>query len=77
MRHDMEAKEIAYLLLQHKYLCMILGKEDYTEEEALAQSHKVFPTNWYFTDTDRKIKLIARAIKEKRNLREICEADQS
>lgn len=73
----MDAKEIAYLLLQDKYLRMILGKDNYTEDEVFAQIHKLFPMDWSLLGVDLKIKLIAKAIKEKKNLREIFDRESN
>ncbi|MBR2678528.1 MAG: hypothetical protein IKE63_03840 [Bacilli bacterium] len=73
----MDTKEIVYLLLQDKYLKIILGKDKYTEDEVMAQSHMLFPMDWSYVDYDLKNKLISKAIKEKRNLREIYEREMN
>ena len=67
----MDNKEIVYLILQDKYLRMFLNKEDYTEEEAIANSSKLFPTDWSFINIDDNIKYINEAISKGKNLKEV------
>lgn len=73
----METNEVAYLLLQNRYLKMILEKDNYSEEEVLKMHHKLFPTDWTYIDFDLRNKLIAKAIKEKKNLIEVYEREMN
>lgn len=68
----MENKEIAYLILQSKYLKM-LGYDNSSEEEILKNSLKLFPSDWFNYDIDKKIELIAKAINNNVNLNSIVE----
>ena len=68
---EVNIKEIGYMLLQDKYLKVILGKDNYTTKEVMLKSYKLFPKNWSFADLDMKNRLITKAIKEKRSLVEI------
>ena len=78
----MDKREIVYLMLQDKYIKMILNKNNYTSEEVGANSHNLFPLDWSFVDIENKIKYITEAIEEKKNLiyvynqKEIEEMDQ-
>lgn len=71
----MDKKEVAYLILQDKYIKIILNKDDYTAEEVTANSHKLFPFDWSFVDIEDKIRYITEAIKEKKNLIEVYERE--
>ena len=68
-------KEAAYLLLQNQYLKQILDKDEYTEEEVIEYSNKLFPNEWFLIDVEKRIQLISKAIKEKRDLNEIYERE--
>ena len=71
----MTNEDIAYLLLQNKYLKQKLGKDNYTEAEVIANSNKIFPMDWFSIDAKTRIKIISKAIKEKRDLNEIYERE--
>lgn len=67
----MDANELAYLILQHKYL-EIMGLKDYSEDEILKVYNQYFPENWGVEYTyDKKIQLISNAIKQNRNLKDV------
>ena len=53
----MDNKEIVYLILQDKYLRLAFNKEDYTEEEVILNSSKIFPTDWSYLNIDDNLSL--------------------
>lgn len=71
----MDTKELAYLILQGEYVKMILGKDDYTEAEVMAQTNYLFPDGWTLLDSERRLELVGKAIEEKKNLREIFDRE--
>ncbi len=66
-----ESKQMAYFILQHKYLQM-LGKEGLSEQEIVLESNKLFPENWAISyDVDRRIELLSKALGKNSNILDI------
>ena len=63
MEND-DLNQITYLLLQHKYL-EIMGFDNSNDDEIMKNSFKYFPDEWWFYSYERRIDLIAIAIKNK------------
>lgn len=59
----MDNKEIAYLILQHKYF-ETLGLQDLEPDQLIEK----FPSNWELLNIDTKIEIISEAIKSKQEL---------
>lgn len=70
----MDEKEIVYLILQDKYLKM-LGYENYSEDQMIAENLDVFPIDWFLIDFDKRIKLISEAIKKGKKLNEFADLE--
>lgn len=68
-----ENKQLAYLILQNKYL-QLMEKDYKSESEILSELNEVFPEDWTIKyDIEKRIELLGKAIKEKRNVIEIVE----
>ena len=71
----MNNEDVAYLLLQDKYIKQELKQEDYTEEDLMKKTQYLFPGDWFSLDVKDRIKIIAKAINEKKNLIYIYERE--
>ncbi len=71
----MDNRDIAYLLLQDKYIKKELGQDDYTEQDIIEKSNDLFPEDWFLLDVQDRINIIAKAINEKKNLIYIYERE--
>lgn len=76
MYNNDESKQIAYFIMQHKYLQM-LGKANLSEQEILRESNKLFPENWAILyDIDRRIELLSKALGQNVNILEIISNEE-
>lgn len=68
-----EYKQIAYLILQNKYL-QLMGISNESELNILSKSNQFFPNDWTIKyGIDKRINMLSKAIKENKNLIEIEE----
>ena len=65
---DEDAKEISYLLLQYEYL----KRKGITDDKDLEKISKCFPENWFLYKLDVRLKLISLALKENKDLFDVC-----
>lgn len=74
MKNELDRNiEIAYFILQNKYIQQKMGKR-LSEKEILNSINDIFPEDWTIKyNIKSRIKILGQAIKENRDIREITE----